>query len=595
MSNLKHPFIAEAGEVLMAKLAPAVLLHGNVLDLFRQEKPDGAVEYTSLLSLIARHWAVDGIIPIVYETSKPLFTPKASNAHLLQQIWDQLNGDDTTDQELRAYASNRDPRKVSSTTVIDEFTHASSPGKKLDLLRQLCVAARHDRRTKKILGGKRLLILIERIDMYIPDGEIKTLGEIDRHRLLTCVNWLGDDDFSMGDDLVLMTGTSSSGVNAEITTLPTVEKVEVAPPNADQRRAYLKHQTTESQLAILSQNLSEDTIVEFTAGLSLHAMRRLITRAVHTSKPLTQDAITKEVERHLESILGEGVVEFKRPRHSMEDVIGFTRLKQFINTSFIPRLLTDGKAALPGAIVCGPIGGGKTFIFEAVAGQTKMPVIVLKGLRSKWYGGTDKLIESLRMVIKSLGKLLIFVDEADTQFGKLDGDGHETEKRLTGKIQELMSDPSLRGRVCWLLMTARVHLLSEDIRRSGRGGSLIIPVLDQKDEDFMAFVRWSLSDVVNPSEQLIAEVAKITAGYSSGDFAEIRSLVAAAGLTQEITEEVALRAIHDFIRSPIELAREKQTLEALLHCTSRALLPPNTTDETRKEWQKRLDMLKLIT
>ena len=57
-------------------------------------------------------------------------------------------------------------------------------------------------------------------------------------------------------------------------------------------------------------------------------------------------------------------------------------------------------------------------------------------------------------------------------------DAHSTERRLTGKIQAMMSDPRLRGRVTWLLMTARIHLLSPDIRRPGRVGDLIIPVLD---------------------------------------------------------------------------------------------------------------------
>jgi SpoVK/Ycf46/Vps4 family AAA+-type ATPase len=84
----------------------------------------------------------------------------------------------------------------------------------------------------------------------------------------------------------------------------------------------------------------------------------------------------------------------------------------------------------------------------------------------------------LRRVLDALAKVLIFVDEADTQFGGVGAETHSTERRLTGKIQAMMSDPRLRGRVIWLLMTARIQLLSPDIRRPGRVGDLIIPVLD---------------------------------------------------------------------------------------------------------------------
>ena len=43
------------------------------------------------------------------------------------------------------------------------------------------------------------------------------------------------------------------------------------------------------------------------------------------------------------------------------------------------------------------------------------------------------------------------------------------------------NETGLRGRVLWLLMTARIHLLSPDIRRPGRVGDLIIPILDRDD------------------------------------------------------------------------------------------------------------------
>ena len=95
-------------------------------------------------------------------------------------------------------------------------------------------------------------------------------------------------------------------------------------------------------------------------------------------------------------------------------------------------------------------------------------MLVLKNIRSQWFGQTDVIFERLRRVLEhGVEKGGDFVDEADTQFGGVGAETHATERRLTGKIQAMMSDPKLRGKVMWLLMTTRIHLSVPDIRRPG--------------------------------------------------------------------------------------------------------------------------------
>src|SRR6185436_17240153 len=192
--------------------------------------------------------------------------------------------------------------------------------------------------------------------------------------------------------------------------------------------------------------------------------------------------------------------------HSFNDIVGFKRLKEFLKTELLPRMAANGSEAIAGAAVCGPIGGGKTFIFEALAAELDMVVLVLKNIRSQWFGQTDVIFERLRRVLNALAKVLIFIDEADTQFGGVGADTHETERRLTGKLQAMMSDPQLRGRVIWLLVTARIHLLSPDLRRPGRVGDLIIPTLDPEGVDRDAFVAWTVKGVLKT--ELTPEQAK---------------------------------------------------------------------------------------
>ena len=306
-----------------------------------------------------------------------------------------------------------------------------------------------------------------------------------------------------------------------------------------------------------------------------------------------------KVEQFIGAQLGDDVVEFKKPTHTLDDVIGFSKLKDFIRRELLPRMRTSGPDAISGAAVAGPIGGGKTFIFEAAAAELDLPVLVLKNIRSQWFGQTDVIFERLRRVLEALQKALIFVDEADTQFGGVGADAHETERRLTGKIQQMMSDTRLRGRIIWLLMTARIHLLSPDIRRPGRAGDLIIPVLDPEGDDRIEFLKWVLKGVLPSSlpasEADILRLDSLTVGYSSASFASLRSHLKAKAAASPLTLDAIEAIVRDHIPPAIESTRRYQTLQALVNCTRRSLLPdPTVPNEARELWQAEIRKLELL-
>jgi SpoVK/Ycf46/Vps4 family AAA+-type ATPase len=225
-----------------------------------------------------------------------------------------------------------------------------------------------------------------------------------------------------------------------------------------------------------------------------------------------------------------------------------------------------------------------------------MVVLVLKNIRSQWFGQTDVIFERLRRVLLALAKVIIFVDEADTQFGGVGSDTHETERRLTGKLQAMMSDSELRGRVAWLLVTARIHQLSPDIRRPGRVGDLIIPILDPEGTDREEFLRWTLKGSV--AGELTAEqfqqLSQTTRNYSTAGFAALRSELKAkaAQIKGPLPLEQVLAVVNDLLPPAIEDTRRYQTLQALTNCTRRSLLPdPLVKDEQRKEWAVELRLL----
>ena len=155
----------------------------------------------------------------------------------------------------------------------------------------------------------------------------------------------------------------------------------------------------------------------------------------------------------------------------------------------------------------------------------------------------------------------------------------------------MMSDPKLRGRVIWLLMTARIHLLSPDIRRPGRVGDLIIPILDATGEDRKEFIRWMLKPAGDIGASLVEwlDTQGLPQDFSAAGFAALRSQLKAI---PPKNEEELRASIADFIQPSIGPTRRYQTLQALVNCTRRSLLPdPKVTEEQRALWEQEIRLL----
>jgi SpoVK/Ycf46/Vps4 family AAA+-type ATPase len=470
----------------------------------------------------------------------------------------------------------------------------NNPTLALELLRQMCLCSRAEQGGKRLLQ-ENLLVLIEGADLLIPDAPIVHLSDIDRQRVSICHDWFSDPGFLNGGDSAVMIAESRSLLHYRIARLPQLLEVEIPAPDLAARRHFIswfsQSQPEPGKLKLWS---TAEDLAALTAGLSLHALMQLLKGARHENRTLSQQDVIAKVEAFIQSQLGEDIIEFKKPSHRLSDVVGFRRLKEFLRAELMPRFSAAGSESLAGAAVCGPIGGGKTYIFEAVAAELDMVVVVLKNIRSQWFGQTDVIFERLRRVLDALSKVLIFVDEADTQFGGVGPDTHETERRLTGKIQAMMSDPQLRGRVFWLLVTARIHLLSPDLRRPGRVGDLIIPTLDPEGDDRVEFLHWTVKPVLPQglTPEQLPQLDQATKGYSAAAFASLRAELKAKAAGGQLDFAQVLALVSDTLPPAIEETRRYQTLQALANCTRRSLLPdPSVSAEQRRQWEEELRRL----
>jgi ATPase family associated with various cellular activities (AAA) len=583
LPQTSYPFYSQLARIINSGQTRSIVLSGNIYDLYFDGK-----QYVPLIPFLLSKTESAGLIHVVYELNGPVRV--ADDAKIrLRDAWAAWKNSTTVDampmKEVLQDGSKFDLRR----REFDQYLRDAigNPTQALEFLRQLTICSRA---TMK----ENLLVIIEGADMLLPsgDGDMSKMNDAQVRRIAVVTDWFSDPAFYSGRDTVCLIAESRSLIHPRISRLPQVLSIDIPSPDTHSRKHYAQWQLAQSNKRNGDQPI--EMIGQATAGLSLHAMRQLMLASEYAGKTIERGDTTAQVEQFIQSQLGEDVIEFKKPEHRLEHVIGFSKLKEFLKTYLIPRMQLGDDRALPGAAIAGPIGGGKTFIFEAVAAELDMPVLVLKNIRSQWFGQTDVIFERLRRVLAALEKVVIFVDEADTQFGSVGEGAHETERRLTGKIQAMMSDPMLRGKVIWLLMTARIHLLSPDIRRPGRVGDLIIPILDPIGQDRLDFIKWMLKPTGLVADETVNWLDKegLETDFSSAGYAALRSQFKAIPPKDEADLKATVR---DFLSPAIKQTRRYQTLQALINCTRRSLMPnPDISDQDRAQMEDEIRHLELL-
>ena len=256
-----------------------------------------------------------------------------------------------------------------------------------------------------------------------------------------------------------------------------------------------------------------------------------------------------------------------------------------------------------GYLLCGPVGTGKSFLAQCVSGEIGVPCVMLKNFRSKYVGETEGNLERVLSVLRAMGPVVVVIDEADAALGSRESEGDSgTSSRVFGMIAAQMGDTQYRGRIIWMLLTARPDLLPIDLKRQGRA-EVHVPLFYPTDENEIRQMFVIMAKKLG-SRIAIEDVPPIPQrGQLSG--ADIEGIVGRAWRTallagaDHVTKEALTDAVAQFIPSTQGLERELQETAAILECTDRQFLPPGILEKTEGEGgrgrlQARLTALKQL-
>ena len=205
------------------------------------------------------------------------------------------------------------------------------------------------------------------------------------------------------------------------------------------------------------------------AGATLTSIERMLQTRQHHAKELTPlDLVT--LKKSLIEKDAQGLIEFVKSDRTLDDLHGQEAIKTWLRQD-IALWKSGDLAALPmGYLFCGPVGTGKTFMVECLAGEAGVPVVKMKNFRDKWVGSTESNLEKIFRLLDALGRCIVFVDEADQALGRRNADSGDSgvSGRVYGMMAERMSDSRNRGRILWALATSRPDLVEVDLKRPGR-------------------------------------------------------------------------------------------------------------------------------
>ncbi len=427
-----------------------------------------------------------------------------------------------------------------------------------------------------------LAVIIDHASLVVPNGN--RLSNQESMNLVTLLNWAASPYIKRQNMAFVLVDSRLADVSEQLRANPYVATLDVPLPPEPERRAFLETALGARPASSFS-DLGVPEIAKLTAGISLADLDTLVKSSIEASRRLDAGRFS-ELKKRLIERQAQDLLEFVEPRWTLDFVVGHEAAKR--------RLLDDAalirKGALDcapmGYLLCGPVGTGKTFLAQCAAGSIGIPCVTLKNFRSKYVGETEGNLERVLGVLRSMGPVMVLVDEADAMLGDRQASGDSgVNSRVFGMIAAQMGDTRFRGRIVWVLMTARPDLLPIDLKRQGRAEvhvPLFYPHEEAEIRKFLVVVAKKLD--ARLSEEDVPPIPQ--SGHLSG--ADIEGLVSRAWRSSllagkdRITREILADVLKGFMPSTQTLERELQEIAAILECTDREFLTPAALDKVEK-------------
>jgi hypothetical protein len=445
---------------------------------------------------------------------------------------------------------------------------------------------------------RRIAVVIEFAEFVVPRGDALQLGGGFAANTVKVLGWANDPAIAQSNIVTVLISEALHDLNGLVVDNPHAAALHVPLPDETEMTAYVQALASGQfpELAAKTE-VPIETLGARLTGLSRVGARTAIGLALRNGRAITS-AWLSQIKKDLIERECQGLLEFVESPFTLDHVAGHDAVKAWLRQD--TALLRRGALrALPmGYLIAGRIGTGKTFLVQCWAGEIGIPCVVLKNFRDRWVGATESNLEKIFAVLRAVGQVVVFVDEADQAAGRREGgDG---DSGLSGRVYSMlakeMSDTRNRGRIVWVFATSRPDLLEVDLKRQGRLDvhiPLFPPETPQEREALLLAIARKMKFPLTA-----ADLPPLTDNTGLGGN-ELEGVLVRALRVHELSDEPRppirelLAGVLSEVRpSPYTRKLEYMDLVAVKECTDARFLPPRFRELTPEELETRIEALR---
>ncbi len=550
------------------------LVHGNVFDVVPADGPNGP-RLVPLRTFLDEVMFGSYDVVLTYDRSRGIRATKGGD-DLTRWIEQALREEHVVPSQLR------DPGQAME--LVDRY-----------LLRSLNVSALAGPDAK---APRRIAVIVDFAEFVVPRGEPGQMSGGFAANVVKVLGWANDAAILQSNIVTVLVTEALHDLDELVSENPHAAKLHVPLPDEAAMADYVEVLRS-SQFPDLAEHCEVplDVLARRLTGLSRVGARRVVATALRNDRDISAKWLTRMKKEMIERECN-GLLEFLESPYTLDDVAGHEPVKQWLRED--GTLLRRGVLnALPmGYLVTGRIGTGKTFLVQCWAGELGVPCVVFKNFRDRWVGATESNLEKIFAILRAIGQVVVFVDEADQAAGKRESGGGDS--GLSGRVYAMlakeMSETRNRGRIVWVFATSRPDLLEVDLKRQGRL-DVHVPLFPPATPDEMRALLLAIARKLR-FPLAADDLPELPEGLVLGGN-EIEGILVRALRSHALAEEPkpALRDLLAQILAEVRPSAHTRKLEymdlvAVKECTDARFLPERWRGLTPEEVESRIDALR---
>jgi CDC48 subfamily AAA family ATPase len=259
---------------------------------------------------------------------------------------------------------------------------------------------------------------------------------------------------------------------------------------------------------------------------------------------VTMDDFTAALAEIRPSAMREVMVEI--PNVSWDDIGGYEEIKQKLKEAVEwpikhPQAFTRMGIRPPqGILLYGPPGCSKTLLAKAIASQSKLNFIPVKGpeLFNKYVGESERAVREIFRKARAASPAVIFFDEIDAlapERGASD-DGTSVHDRVLSQMLNELDGISPLKSVIFLAATNRPDIIDKALMRPGRIDRILFVGPPDRDAR-IKILNINLKKIPHGEDVNIEELADKTEGYSGAEITSICREAALYAMQQDLNSK----------------------------------------------------------